>query len=515
MRTVLCLVFLLLVGCSDALEQKAKESVTAKKYHKAFLLYKQAITNKPTKDILYKELQKTVSFILHQGIDEIKIKDYQKAVNTLSLVAKDKDYPSVDAKVALGIAYLNSYKLSSKNIFYGLSLFTEALNQSKMRMLTKGIHKDILAWVVDKGMSRKDILYKNFQKLYDIGTVYRQFLFYDIIKNITQEQNIPRPKYLAEEKDKRILDIHSLLVWCLHNLKIISSESKFNAPASTAWSILRGYGTLEEINVCFVFLCRQLGLPCYLVQKDKSLFPVVKVDSDWIFVDFLDQNFVVDNGNFKFTLPKGLKHIDALRSGKILLVFPPRSIVPRMSTIENLYKLYHIDSPVFYYDINENASTVYKGLGMEFALSNPTLLITDSEKLSVQIYSKCIEVWGKYNHNKDEKLIEKWQKKMPIDIPTRQMVLHSLLKEKKYVEESVDKIENPEEFLVYYRAWSLKNIGEFEQSKSAFLAYIDKYSKGFWYEMAKVHLGQISFWQGKKDHNYYQNTFLKNSYFAK
>ena len=116
MRIVIGLVLLLFVGCSDSLEQKAKEAVKQKKYLKAHSLYKRAIANKPRKEELYTGLQTTIGLIIHQGVKHIKEGKYSEAINTLNPVALDKEYPSVDAKVGLGIAYFNSYKMNKENI---------------------------------------------------------------------------------------------------------------------------------------------------------------------------------------------------------------------------------------------------------------------------------------------------------------------------------------------------------------------------------------------------------------
>ncbi|BBM85318.1 hypothetical protein [Candidatus Uabimicrobium amorphum] len=517
MRIVIGFILVLLVGCSDSLEQKAKEAVKQKKYLKAHSLYKRAIANKPRKEKLYTGLQETIALVIHQGVKHIKENKFNEAINTLNPVALDKEYPSVDAKVGLGIAYLNSYKMNKENIFRGFLLFMSALKQSKMRIPMTGIHKDILAWLVEKGLSKEDILHYNFRKTYDVGTVYRQFLFYNIVQEIMKQKSAPRPEFLAQEQDEKILHLHNLLVWCVHNMKVVSPQNKYCAPVSSAWNILRGYGSKEQRDVCFAFLCQQLKLPCYFLQANGTIYPIVKVNDKWICIDFSSHSFLLHEKNYTFSLPQLLKTLKANETGKIWLVFPPRSIVPRMSILTRLHLFYKIESPEFYYDINQHATRVYKDLGTEFSVANVQNLITNSDKLNVQIYEKPIEIWSKYNHNKDEKFIKNWQDKAPIDGMTIQMILLSVTGQKFYTKNFIEEIKKPknEEFFLYYNAWGLKNIGEIDAAQKKFLLYLEKYKGGFWEENVKMHLGQIDFWQEKQESTYYKETFLKDSYFVK
>lgn len=508
-QLIFLLLTLVIMGCSDSAEQKAQQAFSQKKYHKAFSLYKKAIANKPGKGELYDKLERTTAHILHEGAELVKKSEFKKAIQTLATVALDKDYPSIDGKIIAGIAYLRLYFTAPDHIALAFNAFMSGIRQSKNRIPMAGIHRPVFTWAVENGLPEKDILYNSFRNVYDLGSVYRILFYYDLANRIAKNHT-HTPSYLKESEEK-VIQVHSLFSWCIQNLKVV----KESLPVSPAWDFLRGYSTFENQNIGFILLCQQLGLQSHLLQTtDDKLYSIVNIGENWVFADLQSHRFLQKGQQVTFSLEEGLQLLDAADKATIWLVFPPRSILPRFSLFSIFHSFYDLPSANFHYNIDTNVEKLYKDLGKSYTPSKSTELTITTEGVSVNLYPKLIETWTRHNHKKDEKLASEWQKERPLK-STSQMILHSFLQKKETVfafMKNTTESSNKEN-LVYYHAWSLKNIGEYDKAKEEFAKYLQMYSDGFWVESVYVHLGDIALNQEQKDKSaeYYAKTFLKDS----
>lgn len=506
------LLSLFLISCSNKLEENAKKAFSEKKYQKAFVLYKQAIQKKPTKQELYDSLEKTVSAILHKGIELIKEGNYEKAIQTFSSIAKDKKYAMVDAKTATGIAYIQSYLHSHRNIQQGLLHLMDALLQAQEK-IPIGLSPKLLQWITEQGFDKKDVLMARLGNKHDSGAVYRTKLFYDLAHSIKTTNNLLIPNAISETEEKAFEKLYALFSWCIHSIHNIEEKSPYYFPASIASVIVRGYGTVEEQTLSFLFLCQQIGFPCYLLETIKSdYYALVKIKNNWLFFDFKTKKLVAKKEILSFSLKENLRRVGADTNGTIWLTFPARNIIPRMSLIPKCYDSLQFDSPYFFYSIQTMASIVSKDLGKKFLANEIEKLFQKQKELSVAIYPKQIQIWSKYNNSKDKNTAKKWREKDPLDALSKKMVLFSLLKEKEKVDTIMKEISKPKnsEFFAYYKACALVNF-EPKEAEKAFLKYLELYPKGFWQSACHMKLAYMySKTDLVKSREYYEKSASSN-----
>ncbi len=494
-----------LLGCRDELQEKGDQAFSQNKFFKAFSVYKQCVSKKPTSEVTQKFL-KTVSIITANGSQLYQEKKYQECIDYLAPVANDKDYPSADARMLTALCYIYGFSDETQKIAEGITIIQKVLRRANQPIQVAGFPRSTVEWLEKNGISRNDISGSNFDHR-DIGVIYRAFLYHNLGQRTLQKTNwyhqFPEPANWSEEEVKHLRSAYQIFSYLMHNLLLINNEDPRYYPALTPDVLIRGYATEEQASIAFVYLLLQSGIPAYLWETSDSTQVLVNIGNKWPLFDLKSgAPLLFNEGKELFDFqsymaektPLDYFSKEELSQGKIWVIVPPRSIIPRLSMFTSMFQNYGVNPPPFFHFKIYSLALRAEGILSNKKKDEVDFLTPPKDELSVGYFSKEFGVWKKYQDKEFVKNIE--EKRQNRNVLGKARLYELQGKHEKALQEyelilNSDDLTAFQETTLYFQGVSFHSLGKWTEAKKTFQAYQEKYPQGAWKTLVHGYLGKI------------------------
>ena len=501
--TLLLLVIVLFTGCRNEFADQADAAMVQKKYFKAFSLYKQAIKKSPGRQVLYNQLEKAASQISIKGMQLLHQLKYQECIDYLKPMIEENEYPHADSRIISAIAYIYGHSYNGNNIKIGLQLIQEVLARARQPFQVVSFLQDDIKWLSKHGISNEEILSSRFNNA-DIAAIYRSFLYHALAQKLSngkvafkwmQERGsigFPIPEGLKPEEKKRLEKTYLIFDWFIHNIQPIQPDNPLYYDAVIPDIITGGYGTIEQIIQAFIYVMFQADIPVYMLEYKEQYWALVNTGEKWVVLDFIQGIPWLDAESGKLQDFQNLIKEEKIKKGVVWVVFPPRTIVPRLSLLPHMFQqIYGMPAPPYFhfriYNLARRAQTVIAGkVTPDIAFREPV-----PEKLSVAFYSRQLKIWSLYQTKEYKDKIQTARDLVKFFIQAREKDWQGAYEKALELYKGLPKDSTFSQHIPYFQALTYAHKGDYATARQLLQEYLQKSPQGFYKSYAHLYLGRL------------------------